>query len=76
MAFGLRVSASSNIFVYGAGLYSFFNNYSTSKAPPLQYTLYLIFSLSLRLFDTNRQSPMPDLHLRLRRRCNDESVYL
>ena len=30
MAFGLRVVASSNIFVYGAGLYSFFNNYSTS----------------------------------------------
>ncbi len=30
LAWGLRVSASTNVFVYGAGLYSFFNNYSTS----------------------------------------------
>ena len=30
MAWGLRVVGSTNIFVYGAGLYSFFNNYSTS----------------------------------------------
>lgn len=29
-AFGLRLVGSSNIFVYGAGLYSFFNNYSTN----------------------------------------------
>ena len=43
MAFGLRVSASSNIFVYGASLYSFFNNYSTGKPPALHYTLDLIF---------------------------------
>ena len=76
MAFGLRVSASNNIFVYGAGLYSFFNNYSTSKAPPLHYFLYLNFFLPLRLFDPNRQSPMPDFHLCVRRRCNDEFVYL
>ena len=30
MAWGVRVVGSSNIFVYGAGLYSFFNNYSTT----------------------------------------------
>lgn len=30
LAWGLRVVASTNIFVYGAGLYSFFNNYSIS----------------------------------------------
>ena len=30
MAWGLRIVGSTNIFVYGAGLYSFFNNYSTS----------------------------------------------
>ena len=30
MAWGLRITASSNIFVAGAGLYSFFNNYDTS----------------------------------------------
>ncbi|KAH7034731.1 glycoside hydrolase family 55 protein [Microdochium trichocladiopsis] len=29
-ALGLRVNASKNIFIYGAGLYSFFNNYSTT----------------------------------------------
>ena len=30
-AWGLRVINSQNILVYGAGLYSFFDNYSTSK---------------------------------------------
>ena len=30
MAFGLRILSSTNIFVWGAGLYSFFNDYSTS----------------------------------------------
>ena len=30
LAYGLRVLASSNILVYGAGLYSFFNTHSTS----------------------------------------------
>ena len=30
LAWGLRVVASSNILLYGAGFYSFFNNYSTS----------------------------------------------
>ncbi|OTB02057.1 glycoside hydrolase family 55 protein [Hypoxylon sp. CI-4A] len=29
-AWGLRVSASKNVLVYGAGLYSFFNNFSTT----------------------------------------------
>ncbi|XXH01836.1 hypothetical protein Hte_008198 [Hypoxylon texense] len=29
-AWGLRVSASKNILIYGAGLYSFFNNFSTA----------------------------------------------
>lgn len=29
MAWGLRIVDSSNVVVYGAGLYSFFNNYST-----------------------------------------------
>lgn len=32
-AWGLRVVGSQSILVYGAGLYSFFNNYSTSKEP-------------------------------------------
>lgn len=34
---GLRITDSTNVLVYGAGLYSFFDNYSTSKhsmAPP------------------------------------------
>ncbi|KAI1342926.1 glycoside hydrolase family 55 protein [Xylariaceae sp. FL0016] len=30
IAWGLRVSGSQNVLVYGAGLYSFFNNFSTS----------------------------------------------
>lgn len=30
MAWGLRVLGSSNVVVFGAGLYSFFNNYSTN----------------------------------------------
>jgi len=30
-AWGLRVINSQNILVYGAGLYSFFDDYSTSK---------------------------------------------
>jgi glucan 1,3-beta-glucosidase len=30
-AWGLRVLNSKNILVYGAGLYSFFNNYDASK---------------------------------------------
>jgi glucan 1,3-beta-glucosidase len=29
MAWGLRIHNSQNVFIYGAGLYSFFNNYST-----------------------------------------------
>ncbi|KAI1497544.1 glycoside hydrolase family 55 protein [Biscogniauxia marginata] len=29
-AWGLRVSSSKNVLIYGAGLYSFFNNYNTS----------------------------------------------
>ncbi len=29
MAYGLRLEDAQNVFVYGAGLYSFFNNYST-----------------------------------------------
>ncbi|KAI1399306.1 glycoside hydrolase family 55 protein [Hypoxylon fuscum] len=29
-AWGLRVSASKNVLIYGAGLYSFFNNFSTA----------------------------------------------
>lgn len=29
---GLRIVNSTDIFIYGAGLYSFFNNYSTSKS--------------------------------------------
>jgi glucan 1,3-beta-glucosidase len=32
---GLRVVTSQNILIYGAGLYSFFNNYSTCKNSPL-----------------------------------------
>lgn len=31
LALGLRVNACKNVLVYGAGLYSFYNNYSTSK---------------------------------------------
>jgi hypothetical protein len=31
MGWGLRVLDSKSIVVYGAGLYSFFNNYSTGK---------------------------------------------
>ena len=30
MGFGLRITACTDIHIYGAGLYSFFNNYSTS----------------------------------------------
>lgn len=33
-AWGVRILTSSNIAVYGAGLYSFFNNYSTSCNSP------------------------------------------
>jgi len=32
MAWGLRVLNSTDILVYGAGLYSFFNNYDTSMS--------------------------------------------
>jgi glucan 1,3-beta-glucosidase len=32
MAWGLRVLSSVNVLVYGAGLYSFFNNYDTSTS--------------------------------------------
>lgn len=34
MAWGLRIIDSSKILVYGAGLYSFFDNYSTSCSTP------------------------------------------
>lgn len=34
MAWGLRVVGSSDVFLYGANHYSFFNDYSTSKAHP------------------------------------------
>lgn len=30
MAWGLRIVDSSNVVIYGAGLYSFFNNYNTT----------------------------------------------
>ncbi len=33
MAWGLRIINCSNLLVYGAGLYSFFNTYSTSMFP-------------------------------------------
>jgi glucan 1,3-beta-glucosidase len=33
MGWGLRVVNSGSIIIYGAGLYSFFNNYNTSKFP-------------------------------------------
>ncbi|CAK7216489.1 hypothetical protein SBRCBS47491_002846 [Sporothrix bragantina] len=33
MAWGLRVIASENVFVYGAGLYSFFSNYAQTCIP-------------------------------------------
>ena len=47
-AWGLRILKSSNIFVYGAGLYSFFNNYSTSRLLPRPVqTLYPIIAFSL-----------------------------
>lgn len=43
---GLRVKDSSNIFVYGAGLYSFFNNYSTKCSDgPTEYCQSRIFSV-------------------------------
>jgi glucan 1,3-beta-glucosidase len=41
-AWGLRIINSNNILVYGAGLYSFFNNYNTSRNCP-SYTLPLLF---------------------------------
>lgn len=34
MAWGLRIIDSTKILVYGAGLYSFFDNYSTSCSTP------------------------------------------
>lgn len=34
MSWGLRVVGSSNVFLYGANHYSFFNDYSTSKSAP------------------------------------------
>ena len=41
-AWGLRVLGSQSILVYGAGLYSFFNNYSTSKLAPSSPTLHIL----------------------------------
>lgn len=32
-AWGLRILDSDSILIYGAGLYSFFDNYSTSESP-------------------------------------------
>lgn len=37
-AWGLRIVDSQNILVYGAGLYSFFDNYNTSKSKILRVT--------------------------------------
>jgi hypothetical protein len=36
-AWGLRILISHNILVYGAGLYSFFSDYSTSKLTHIHY---------------------------------------
>ena len=53
LAWGLRVSASSNVFVYGAGLYSFFNNYSTScsaagASTPCQMAIFMYDSAATK----------------------------
>lgn len=41
-AWGLRIMNSNNILVYGAGLYSFFDNWSTSLSPsPSSSSYYL-----------------------------------
>ena len=61
MAFGLRVQASKNIEVYGAGLYSFFNNYSPNCSNYLnttkcQHTLFAFDSAAttnLRVYNLN-----------------------
>ncbi|KAL2885982.1 Glucan 1,3-beta-glucosidase [Ceratocystis lukuohia] len=51
MAWGLRVLSSKDVVVYGAGLYSFFNNYSTScSAEDAQA------SCQARIFDIERGS--------------------
>jgi glucan 1,3-beta-glucosidase len=51
---GLRVLDSQNIFVYGAGLYSFFSNYSTGTSSPFPFIPTL--STPLRKFP-NSQIP-------------------
>lgn len=59
MGWGLRVVNSSSILVYGAGLYSFFNNYSTSQfAPPLSH-------LNFTLLTTNQHAPTPSSPLEM-----------
>jgi glucan 1,3-beta-glucosidase len=41
---GLRIVNSTNIYVYGAGLYSFFNNYATSKC--IYWKMLIILQLT------------------------------
>ncbi len=53
LAWGLRVSASSNILVYGAGLYSFLNDYSTScsaagASTPCQAAIFMYDSAATK----------------------------
>lgn len=42
MGWGLRVVDSTDLHVYGAGLYSFFNNYDASKSPLTRHTQALV----------------------------------
>lgn len=39
MSWGLRVVGSSNVFLYGANHYSFFNDYSTSESSPSRFSV-------------------------------------
>ena len=52
-AWGLRIINSQNVLIYGAGLYSFFDNYSTSISPfcflPLAHFLFPFLAMPILL---------------------------
>jgi len=69
---GLRIINSTDLFVYGAGLYSFFNNYSTSKSlPPLSWDVPC-WHLDSMLW-CRKWCLLPNTHLQHRRISLQES---
>jgi glucan 1,3-beta-glucosidase len=78
-AWGLRIVDSQDILIYGGGLYSFFENYSTSKSPlPLPFSLKFKFKAKKNILDCSNQGNGETCQTRIfsiEGSCKDIDVY-